>query len=248
VIGLYGMHLDITERKRAEAMKGEFVAQVSHELRTPLTSILGALEIVHDGIAGPLPAHAARMVRIAHANTERLLKLVGEILDVQKMGAGQFEVKREPVDVAELVRQAVAASAGLAAKAGVGLETTLPAGAAAIGDADRIVQVVTNLVSNAVKFSPRGGSVHISMEVSARAVSVAVTDHGAGIPRALQERVFERFFQGSSIQGTGLGLAISKGIIDMMGGTIGFQSEEGRGSTFRFNLPRTVLAEEGAHA
>lgn len=248
VIGLYGMHLDITERKRAEAMKGEFVAQVSHELRTPLTSILGALEIVNDGISGELPAHAARMVRIAHANTERLLKLVGEILDVQRMGAGQFEVRREPVDVAELVRQAVTAGAGFADKAGVTVETSLPTRAAAIGDADRIVQVVTNLVSNAVKFSPRGGTVRVTMEVTPRTVSVAVADRGEGIPRALQGRVFERFFQGSSVQGTGLGLAISKGIVDMMGGSMGFDSEEGRGSTFRFSLPRTVRGQEEAHA
>ena len=245
VIGLYGMHLDITERKRAEAMKGEFIAQVSHELRTPLTSILGALEIVNDGISGELPQGAARMVRIAHANTERLLKLVAEILDVQKMSAGQFEVKREPVDVASLVRQAVGASAGLAQKAGVSLvEPVMPESAPAIGDADRIVQVVSNLVSNAVKFSPRGSTVEVRMEVAPRVVSVAVIDHGEGIPRALQSRVFERFFQGSSIQGTGLGLAISKGIIDMMGGVIGFESEEGQGTKFHFTLPRAVVAEE----
>jgi len=245
VIGLYGMHLDITERKRAESMKGEFIAQVSHELRTPLTSILGALEIVHDGIAGELPAHAARMVRIAHANTERLLKLVAEILDVQKMSAGQFEVKREPIDVAALVRQAVGASAGLAHKAGVTLVTPdLPHSAAAIGDADRIVQVVGNLVSNAVKFSPRGGAVEVRVELAPRAVGVAVVDHGEGIPRAMQPRVFERFLQAGSIQGTGLGLAISKGIIDMMGGVIGFESEEGRGSKFHFTLPRAVLDGE----
>ena len=249
VIGLYGMHLDITERKRAEAMKGEFIAQVSHELRTPLTSILGALEIVNDGIAGELPPHAGRMVRIAHVNTERLLKLVGEILDVQKMSAGQFEVKREPVDIAVLVRQAVGASAGFAHKAGVALAAAgLPESAVAIGDADRVVQVVSNLVSNAVKFSPRGGEVQVAMEVLPRFVSVAVIDHGEGIPRAVQPRVFERFFQGSTIQGTGLGLAISKGIIDMMGGVIGFESQEGRGSTFHFTLPRSVLAKEGADA
>ncbi|HEX4325467.1 MAG TPA: ATP-binding protein [Burkholderiales bacterium] len=249
VIGLYGMHLDITERKRAEAMKGEFIAQVSHELRTPLTSILGALEIVNDGIAGELPVHAVRMVRIAHANTERLLKLVGEILDVQKMSAGQFEVKREPVDVALLVRQAVNASAGFAQKAGVTLAAAgLPESAAAIGDSDRIVQVVSNLVSNAVKFSPRGGAVQVAMQVQPRFVSVAVIDRGEGIPRAVQPRVFERFFQGSTIQGTGLGLAISKGIIDMMGGVIGFESQEGRGSTFHFTLPRSVLVEEAANA
>ncbi len=156
VIGLYGMHLDITERKRVEEMKGEFIAQVSHELRTPLTSILGALEIVNDGIAGELPPRAVHMVRIAHVNTERLLKLVAEILDAQKLAAGQFEVRREPVDVALLVRQAVSASMGLADKAGVTLEApALPLAAAAIGDADRVVQVVSNLLSNAVKFSPQ---------------------------------------------------------------------------------------------
>jgi len=245
VIGLYGMHLDITERKRAEEMKGEFIAQVSHELRTPLTSILGALEIVNDGIAGDLPAHAVRMVRIAHANTERLLKLVAEILDVQKMSAGQFEVRREAIDVAALVRQAVNASAGLAQKAGVTLAADgLPESAPAIGDADRVVQVVSNLVSNAVKFSPRGGAVRVTLDVAPQLVSVAVADHGEGIPRAAQSRVFERFFQGGSIQGTGLGLAISKGIVDMMGGVIGFESEEGRGSKFHFTVPRAVVAEE----
>jgi PAS domain S-box-containing protein len=241
VIGLYGMHLDITERKRAEAMKGEFVAQVSHELRTPLTSILGALEIVNDGISGELPPHAARMVRIAHVNTERLLKLVGEILDVQKMGAGQFEVRREAIDVAASVRQAVGASAGLAHKAGVSIVADqVPEHAAAIGDADRLVQVVSNLLSNAVKFSPRGAVVKVALDVTPQLVSVAVEDAGEGIPRALQSRVFERFFQGGSIQGTGLGLAISRGIVEMMGGVIGFESEEGRGSKFHFTVPRVV--------
>ena len=247
VIGLYGMHLDITERKRAEAMKGEFIAQVSHELRTPLTSILGALEIVNDGIAGELPPHAMRMVRIAHANTERLLKLVAEILDVQKMSAGQFEVKREPIDVAALVRQALDASAGLAHKAGITLlADKLPESAPAIGDADRVVQVVGNLVSNAVKFSPRGSTVEVAMDVAPRAVCVAVKDYGEGIPRAMQPRVFERFLQAGSIQGTGLGLAISKGIVEMMGGVIGFTSEEGRGSKFHFTLPRAVPADAEA--
>ena len=246
VIGLYGMHLDITDRKRAEAMKGEFIAQVSHELRTPLTSILGALEIVNDGITGELPPHALRMVKIAHANTERLLKLVAEILDAQKLSAGQFEVRREPVDVAALVRQALDAGAGLADKAGVVLNAaTLPQAAPAIGDADRIVQVVTNLISNAVKFSPRGATVDISMQVEPGAVRVAVVDRGEGIPRAMQPRVFERFLQAGSIQGTGLGLAISKAIVEMMGGVIGFESEEGRGSAFHFSVPRSVLAPEG---
>jgi PAS domain S-box-containing protein len=245
VIGLYGMHLDITERKRAEAMKGEFIAQVSHELRTPLTSILGALEIVNDGITGELPPHALRMVKIAHANTERLLKLVAEILDAQKLAAGQFEVRREPVDVAALVRQALDAGAGLADKAGVVLNAaTLPPAAPAIGDADRIVQVVSNLISNAVKFSPRGAVVDISMQVDPREVRVAVVDRGEGIPRAMQPRVFERFLQAGSIQGTGLGLAISKGIIEMMGGAIGFESDEGRGSAFHFSVPRSVLVQE----
>jgi len=247
VIGLYGMHLDITERKRAEAMKGEFIAQVSHELRTPLTSILGALEIVNDGIAGELPPHAMRMVRIAHANTERLLKLVAEILDVQRMSAGQFEVRCEPIDVAALVRQALDASAGLAHKAGITLlADKLPESAPAIGDADRVVQVVGNLVSNAVKFSPRGSTVEVTMDLAPRAVSVAVKDYGEGIPRAMQPRVFERFLQAGSIQGTGLGLAISKGIVEMMGGVIGFTSEEGRGSKFHFTLPRAVPADAEA--
>ena len=245
VIGVYGMHLDITERKRVEEMKGEFIAQVSHELRTPLTSILGALEIVNDGVAGELPPRAVHMVRIAHVNTERLLKLVAEILDAQKLAAGQFEVRREPVDLAQLVRQAMSASMGLADKAGVALEApALPLCATAIGDPDRVVQVVSNLLSNAVKFSRRGGTVEVRLDTSPCEVRVAVVDHGEGIPRAMQPRVFERFLQAGSIQGTGLGLAISKGIIEMMGGAIGFASEEGRGSEFHFTLPRAAVPVE----
>lgn len=245
VIGVYGMHLDITERKKVEEMKGEFIAQVSHELRTPLTSILGALEIVNDGFAGELPPRAVHMVRIAHANTGRLLKLVAEILDAQKLAAGQFEVRREPVDVAQLVRQAMSASMGLADKAGITLEApTLPLSAPAIGDADRVLQVVSNLLSNAVKFSRRGGMVEVRLDLDPREVRVVVLDHGEGIPRAMQPRVFERFLQAGSIQGTGLGLAISKGIIEMMGGGIGFVSEEGRGSEFHFTVPRAVLPVE----
>jgi signal transduction histidine kinase len=116
----------------------------------------------------------------------------------------------------------------------------VPEHAAAIGDADRLVQVVSNLLSNAVKFSPRGAVVKVALDVTPQLVSVAVEDAGEGIPRALQSRVFERFFQGGSIQGTGLGLAISRGIVEMMGGVIGFESEEGRGSKFHFTVPRVV--------
>jgi PAS domain S-box-containing protein len=233
---------DITERKAVERMKNEFISTVSHELRTPLTSIRGSLGLLEGGIMGDLPPQALDMVRIARTNTERLIRLINDILDLEKMDAGKLELKLAPLECAELVEATLAGVRGMADAAGVPLRSDVEGAPRVKGDRDRLIQVLTNLVSNAVKFSPRGAPVTVRvLEEAAGRVRFSVVDQGPGIPPEQRGRLFGRFQQldGSDTRskgGTGLGLAISQGIVDQHGGRIDVESEEGRGSTFTFTL------------
>ncbi len=240
---------EITERKKAERLKNEFVSIVSHELRTPLTSIRGSLGLIIGTMAQELPPRVRSMVEIAHKNSERLVSLVNDILDIDKIESGKMVFDLQPVDIYPLLEQAIETNRAYGEQFGVTfvLDKSLSDGQV-YADSDRLLQVLANLLSNAAKFSPRGGTVHLSLTRNKSALHVAVRDSGPGIPEEFQPRIFQKFAQADSSDtrqkgGSGLGLSISKAIIEKMGGTIGFESAVGAGTTFYFDLP--VWQEEG---
>jgi len=234
--------VDISERKQVENMKDDFLAMVSHELRTPLTAIHAGVGLTASGALGELPPKATRMLTIASENSERLMRLVNDVLDLQRMSAGRIVLDRRPCDAGELVRQAIQAVMGISDAAGIsihqsGLDTSVQA------DPDRIIQTLTNLIANAVKFSPAGGSVEIAISETDSTVRFDVIDHGRGVPTDQLERIFDRFHQVESSDahvnaGTGLGLAISEWIVSQHSGKIRVESEVGTGSRFYFELPK----------
>ncbi len=236
---------DISARKEVERMKDEFVATVSHELRTPLTAISASLALLADGMAGELPPDAQGLVDVANASSGRLVRLVGDVLDIQKMDAGGMAFERAVQPLLPLAQDAVAAMQAFAARAGVELSCVAAPGAEGMRvdvDRDRLAQVLTNLLSNAIKFSGPGARVRTQVEARGDAVRLAVADEGAGIPEAFRERVFQRFAQADGADsrrqgGTGLGLSICKTIVEELGGNIWFDSAEGIGTTFYVELP-----------
>ncbi len=236
---------DVSERKEVERMKNEFVSTVSHELRTPLTAISASLSLLKDGMAGELPEDAQGLVGVACASTERLVRLIGDVLDIQKMEAGQMDYRFEALPVAPVVEGALAAMDSFAAQAGLTLRFEAGPGAAGVQagiDRDRLTQVLTNLLSNAIKFSENGGEVVARLEADGDLLHIAVIDHGAGIPEAFRGRIFQRFAQADSADsrkkgGTGLGLSICQTIVEEHGGRIWFETEEGEGTTFFVELP-----------
>lgn len=241
---MLGIVQDITERKRLEGLKNEFISSVSHELRTPLTSIKGALGLVIGGATGTLPEKAMKMLRIAYDNSERLILLINDLLDIDKVQAGKIRISQASLCIADLLENAVQANQSYADKFGVTLQWTR--GEAdhlhVHGDESRLMQVLSNLLSNAAKYSPAQGSVIVGASRHAEYVRISIEDKGPGIDVVYHDRVFERFFQVDasdrrSSGGTGLGLAISKEIVLMHGGRIGFSSELGQGATFYFELP-----------
>lgn len=235
--------LDVSERREVERMKKEFVSTVSHELRTPLTSIRGSLTLLAVGAMGLLPEQAKKVVSIAERNTIRLIGLINDILDIEKLEAGKLDMVMEDVPLSNVFERSEQAVNTFAANNGVILDIR-SSQLAVHADGDRLVQVIVNLVSNAVKFSPKGASVTVtSKEIPGGLIEVHVTDRGRGIPEAFKNRLFQRFQQVEASDakkkgGTGLGLAICKGIVEQHGGTIGVESEEGKGSTFWFRIPK----------
>jgi len=233
----------LAERERIERLKAEFVSTVSHELRTPLTSIAGALELVHAGVTGRLPPAAGEMVRIAHDNSQRLIRLVNDILDVEKIESGRMALTLSPQPLAPLIARAVAETAAFAQALAVRFEfdATLP-NASALVDADRFIQVLTNLLSNAAKFAPAGTAVRVTLAAGEGRLRISVADRGPGIPAAFRHRIFEKFAQADGADnkqcaGTGLGLAIVKKIVDLLGGAVGFESSAEHGTVFHVELP-----------
>jgi PAS domain S-box-containing protein len=236
---------DITERKEIARMKDEFVATVSHELRTPLTAISASLALLADGTAGELPRDAKGLVDVANASSGRLVRLIGDVLDIQKMEAGRMGFERAVQPLMPVAESAVASMQSFAAQAGVTLACVAAPGAGDLQaevDRDRLAQVLTNLLSNAIKFSEPGAMVRTRLEAHGDCARLAVVDEGAGIPEAFRERVFQRFAQADGADsrrkgGTGLGLSICKTIIEEHGGSIWFDSAEGLGTTFYVALP-----------
>ncbi|MBI4788338.1 MAG: PAS domain S-box protein [Chloroflexi bacterium] len=235
---------DITERKNIERMKNEFVSMVSHELRTPLTSIRGALGLIAGGVMGEIPAQAKELIAIANQDCERLVRLVNDILDIQKLECGKMVFDFRPLDLGALVAAALEANRGYAEQYGVRFVLTEKLDRVLVnGDRDRLLQVMANLLSNAAKFSPRHSMVTISLSGPGAMVRVAVSDCGPGIPVEFRARIFQKFAQADSSEsrqkgGSGLGLSISKELIEKHGGQLGFYSETDRGTTFYFDLPR----------
>jgi PAS domain S-box-containing protein len=230
-----------TAREVIDAMKRQFISAVSHELRMPLTAIRGSLEMLYDGDTGELPADAQQVVGMATRGAERLTRLVNDIIDIERLEAGSFDVRPRPEDLAPLVVDATDALISLADERRVRVEIGSTDGSA-LCDADRIVQALVNLVGNAVKFTQPGGTVRVDSRSAEHEVLVTVRDEGRGIPADELEKIFDRFHQvhhadGRRLGGTGLGLPITKAIVERHGGRIWVESEFGVGSTFCFTLP-----------
>ena len=243
VIGIVGMSRDVTVRQEIDRLKSEFITTVSHELRTPLTSIRGSLGLLAGGAAGEISHSAKLMVDIAYKNSERLTRLVNDILDIERIEGGKLAFQIAPLDLTRLVEQAIDANRGYGEQFGVTFVLThsVP-GAYVQGDADRLNQVFTNLLSNAAKFSPAGATVEVAVTRRGQWLRVGVTDHGAGVPEAFRARIFGKFAQADSSStrqngGAGLGLSIAKAIIERHGGRIDYISEPDQGATFFVDLP-----------
>ncbi len=238
-----GLVRDITERKRVELMKTEFVSTVSHELRTPLTSITGALGLVVGGALGEVPEQAKVMLDIAYKNSKRLALLINDLLDMEKLAAGKMHLDLQTQPLMPLVEQTLEAVRAYGEQYQVNFELTERADDMQVRvDSGRLQQVLTNFLSNAAKFSPPGAQVEVAVRQHKNAVQVEVIDHGPGISAEFRSRIFQKFSQADSSDtrqkgGTGLGLAISKEFIERMSGLIGFDSEEGQGARFYFQLP-----------
>lgn len=241
--GIVSIMTDISERKQAERLKNEFVSTVSHELRTPLTSIAGSLGLIAGGVTGELSERAQQLVTIARNNCDRLVRLINDILDLEKMASGRIDFRMELVPLGPLVEQAVEATRAFGEGLGVRYQVESRVGAAMVwADADRLTQVITNLLSNAAKFSGDAETVDVAVAKDELDLVVSITDHGPGIPLEFRDRIFQRFAQADSSDmrpkgGTGLGLAIVKSIVERLNGEVGFDTALERGTTFHVRLP-----------
>ncbi|HLY11537.1 MAG TPA: ATP-binding protein, partial [Planctomycetota bacterium] len=234
---------DISKRKEIERMKDEFVSTVSHELRTPLTSIQGSLGLIANGVLGAMPSGAKPLVDIAYKNCSRLVLLINDILDSEKIAAGKMAFTFKEQEIMPLLEHAVEANRSYGAQYGVRFEIGAGVPSARVDvDHDRLIQVLTNLLSNAAKFSPKGDVVSLSVRRVDHRLRISVSDHGPGIPTEFRDRIFQKFSQADSSDrrakgGTGLGLSISKTIVEKHGGSLSFETESGKGTTFTIELP-----------
>ncbi len=240
--GVVGVR-DVRERKKLEKMKNDFISNISHELRTPLTSIKGSIDNLLDGIAGHLNEGQREYLTIINAESNRLVRLIDDLLDLNKLEAHSLKLLPVEVEYISLVAQAVYSLQELAYEKGLSLAMEWPAAEIPLAaDRDRIYQVLVNLINNAIKFTERGAITVIVEDAHNGSVTTRIRDTGVGIPRDEMEKIFDRFYQilpplAEKSGGAGLGLAISKSLIEMHGGTITVESREGAGSEFRFTLP-----------
>ncbi|AUN33062.1 PAS domain S-box protein [Niveispirillum cyanobacteriorum] len=249
VTGFLGVANDISHLKEMDRLKSEFISTVSHELRTPLTAIRASLGMINSDMFGPLPTDARQLTDIAQESTERLIRLINDLLDMEKIASGKMRFDLAPRSLPALLDEAVRDHLALAERsqvklaAGPGLAPQTRAEAKVMVDPDRLAQAFANLISNAVKFSPPGSTVTLSMELRPDGmVRATVADQGIGIDESFRDRIFQRFAQadGSDSRakgGTGLGLAITKEIVERQGGQIGFDSVPGHGTRFHIDLP-----------
>jgi PAS domain S-box-containing protein len=235
---------DVTQQLEAERMKQEFTSTLSHELRTPLTSIIGSLQLINSGVMGELDKDVVELTSIAERNGQRLLDLINDLLDIEKIESGKLSLDLQPTALDELVRESLVLNRAYAERFKVKLEMSggLPTVQVNV-DRKRAIQILTNLISNAAKFSPEGEAVQLTVDDLGAQVRVGVHDRGPGIPDSFRARIFSRFAQADMSAtrqkgGTGLGLAICKRLLELMGGHIGFDGRDGGGTTFWFELPK----------
>ncbi|WP_448956351.1 ATP-binding protein [Labrys neptuniae] len=243
VIGIITYNRDVTEQRRAAQLKNEFISTVSHELRTPLTSIRGSLGLITAGVTGALPAKAANLVKIAHTNSERLVHLINDILDMEKIESGRMVFQLARVPLRPILEQAIAGSTNYMSEKQIriALMDDAPRAEAHL-DSDRLHQVLANLLSNAVKFSPDGETVALKLQrLPGKKLRISVIDRGSGIPANFRDHVFEKFAQADASStrtkgGTGLGLSIAKTIVEKLGGSLSFETAEGTGTSFHIDF------------
>jgi len=242
--GYLGIAEDITERKRLDRMKNEFISTVSHELRTPLTSISGALGLINQGATGELPGKAQQMADLAYRNTQHLSALVNDLLDMEKLVSGKVRMTLRQENIHDITREALENNSTFADQKKVLLDMEAPDEKFyAKVDRQRLIQALSNLLSNAIKFSPAGAPVMVKFKRDGEGLAIQVHDQGPGIPEHFHHRIFQRFSQVNTADnrkqpGTGLGLAITRSLMTQMGGSAGFESVEGQGSTFWLWLPQ----------
>jgi PAS domain S-box-containing protein len=250
VIGFLHIVKDITEKNRYERrlkeldrMKSDFVSSVSHELRTPLTAIKGSVDNMVDGILGPVTEKQARYLARINANADRLARLISDLLDLSKIEAGRIELKPAVVEVSSIINEVADSLRGIAADKLIRIENNGAEPIQVWADRDKVIQILTNLIGNAVKFTPPHGRVAIAAhEREDGWVKIAVEDNGPGIPADEAGKIFDKFYQAQqpnkvNVKGTGLGLAISKSLVELHGGSIGYQRGTDGGSVFSFTLP-----------
>jgi PAS domain S-box-containing protein len=244
VIAVIAQGRDVTAQLEAERMKKEFTSTLSHELRTPLTSIIGSLQLINSGVMGEIEKEVAELTAVAERNGQRLLDLINDILDIEKIESGKLYLAPEVMPLDEVVREAMVLNKAFGERFNVTFQSHGDIPERKVhADRKRLLQVMTNLLSNAAKFSPEGEVVEISSADAGPSVRVAVHDRGSGVPEAFRSRIFGRFTQADSTAtrqkgGSGLGLAICKRLIELMHGRIGFEDRPGGGTTFWFELPR----------
>jgi signal transduction histidine kinase len=251
-VGVVAVLSDITKQKKLDEMKSKFVAHVSHELRTPLLAMEESLGLLLGGAAGEISPDQEKFLSIGHRNIGRLSRLINDLLDVAKLEAGKMELHPITFEINDMVHHVSETVRTLAEGKGVTIEEIYSRrGVEVEADADRLTQVVTNLLGNAIKFTPEGGKITLEVDTDRldlgvsqdSCVAISVEDTGPGIPLEEQKRIFNKFEQGSnsssqSVSSTGLGLTIAKEIIELHGGKIWVESKEGKGSRFSFVIPR----------
>lgn len=244
VIGFRGADRDVSARKNLDMIKSEFISTISHELRTPLTSIRGALGLLFEQNKNNTNSKEYKLLDISLNNCSRLIHIINDILDLEKMTSGKMNYKFENIQINELVNSAVKTSLPLAEKAGIiiEIENTVDDDVAVYIDSSRFTQVLNNLISNAIKVSSAGDKVTIKVTRNSATVRISVIDHGPGIPDSFRTKIFEKFAQADSsssrsLEGTGLGLNICKNFLEQMGSSINYTSEKNKGTTFYFDLP-----------
>ncbi|MBI4461266.1 MAG: PAS domain-containing protein [Acidobacteria bacterium] len=242
VLGRVFVLHDITREQELNQMKNEFLSIASHELRTPMTSIKGSLDLLLGGFAGELSGETRELLEIAQSGCERLIRLINDILDLSKIEAGRMQLKLQPMSLFDSVQRSARTIKTYADGFNVTVEIDCPEALPEVwGDRDRLDQVVTNLLGNAVKFSPPGGTITVALRAYPDVVQCAVIDRGPGIPADELGRIFAKFHQSEGARrkgGTGLGLAIAQALVQQHKGKIWVESKLGEGSHFFFQIPR----------
>jgi signal transduction histidine kinase len=242
-VGYIFVATDVTQALEVSRLKDEFVGLISHELRTPLSSILGYLELMRDDDENPLSEEQVQYLGVAERNAHRLLRLVGDLLFTAQVGSSTFSLDTTVLEIGPIVNASVESASPTATVAGVEISATVPEKPIfVLGDAQRLGQACDNLISNAIKFTPRGGKVTVSVDVVDARVVISITDTGMGIPEDELDQLFARFFRASTatraaVPGVGLGLSITKAIIVAHHGELDVQSEVGKGTSFILRLP-----------